>query len=460
MNDIGSGPALALLAEEACAMTLATIPDRVLRQVRLCILDTVGCVLAGARTAEARLIAACEAEFDGEPRAMVMGTGMRRSLVSAIRINGYMGDVLELNDLIAGHASIGNVSAALALADVLGAPGAALVEAVVRGIETTARVYAAAYPTLRRFTEVGMVPVGMPSAIGAAAVAARLLGFDQAKTLEAMAIAGGMAGWCPAEVIFGEGGTMKPLLFGAQPAEAGVTAALYARNGMTGPRHLLDSKVGYFATASTAGRLERGGEPRTWALAQPRRKLHACCGYIHSAADAAARVRARLPTPAPKGEWEIHVAPYVADVVSKAAPPTSPNDARFHLQYCLALVLCGHDVIRPEHSIDFATYLKQDGVFGVMTRIRVVSDPGLTHYHHSIVIFRAENGQQTQERLSAPRGSPQEPLSDEDVIGKFLVLASPVIGEAAALDFVERISRLETAADSREVLRPLATCEH
>lgn len=460
MNSTGSEPALALLAEEACAITLATIPDGVLRQARLCILDTVGCVLAGSRTSEARLIAACQAEFDGESRAMVIGTGMRCSLVSAVRINGYMGDVLELNDLIAGHASIGNVSAALALADVLRAPGDALVEAVVRGIETSERVYAAVYPTLRRFTDVGMVPVGMPSAIGAAAAAARLLELDQAKTVEAMSIAGGMAGWCPAEVIFGDGGTMKPLLFGAQPAEIGITAALYARNGMTGPRQLLDSKVGYFATASAAGRLAPAAEPRTWALAQPRRKLHACCGYIHSAVDAAAKLRARLPTAVPDAEWEVRVAPYVADVVSKTAPPTSPNDARFHLQYCLALVLCGHDVIRPEHSIDFASYLKQDDVSDAMARLRVLSDPELTHYHQSIVSVRREEGEQTQERLFAPRGSPQEPLSDEDVIGKFLALASPVIGHAAALDFAGRVSRLETAADSREVLRPLATCLH
>ncbi|MFZ2157655.1 MAG: hypothetical protein WAV72_16265, partial [Bradyrhizobium sp.] len=248
-------------------------------------------------------------------------------------------------------------------------------------------------------------------------------------------------------------------LFGVQPAEAGVTAALYARNGMTGPRRLLDSKVGYFATASMAGRLERGPEQRTWALAQPRRKLHACCGYIHSAADAAAKVRARLAAPAPQGEWEVHVAPYVADVVGKAAPPTSPNDARFHLQYCLALVLCGHDVILPEHSIELATYLKQPEVLDGMARIRVVSNPELTHYHQSIVIFRGEGGSRTEERLSAPRGSPHEPLSDDDVIGKFLALASPVIGDQAAQEFVEKISRLETAADSRDVLRPLAACE-
>lgn len=456
MSAPDSNSALALLADEACAITLTKIPDVVLRQARLCILDTVGCVLAGSRTAEAQLIRACEKEFGGEPRAMVIGTRLRRSLTSAMRINGYMGDVLELNDLIGGHASIGNVSAALALADVLNAPGDALVEAVIRGIETTARVYAAVYPTLRRFTEVGMVPVGMPSAIGAAAAAARLLGLDRARTLEAMAIAGGMAGWCPAEVIFGDGGTMKPLLFGAQPAEVGVTAALYARNGMTGPRRLLDSKVGYFATASTAGRLEPGPDQRTWALAQPRRKLHACCGYIHSAADAAAKVRARLSAPASQGEWEVRVAPYVAEVVSKAAPPTSPNDARFHLQYCLALVLCGHDIIMPEHSIECATYLKQPEVLDRITRIRVVPDPQLAHYHQSIVIFRGEGGSRTEDRLSAPRGSPHEPLSDDDVVGKFLALAGPVIGDQAAREFVEKVSRLETAADTRDVLRPLA----
>ncbi len=211
------------IAQQARSMSGAHLPESVRQQARLCILDTIGCILAGSRTEEAQLVLACEPE-SGDQIATVFGTAHRRGLRAAMRINGYLGDVLELNDLIGGHASIGNVSAALALGESQGSSGALLLEAVVRGIEVTTRVYESVYPSLRRYTDAGLVPVGIPASFGSAAAAAHLLTLDGEQTLHAMAIAGSLAGWCPAEVIFGHGGSVKPMLFGAQPADAGVTA--------------------------------------------------------------------------------------------------------------------------------------------------------------------------------------------------------------------------------------------
>jgi 2-methylcitrate dehydratase PrpD len=452
----GPVPALRQLARQACAMSGADIPEGVRRQARLCILDTVGCTLAGTRTEEAQLALACE-PASGDESATVLGTPHRRALRAAMRINAYMGDALELNDLIGGHASIGNVSAALALGETLGASGERVVEAVVRGIEVTTRVYDAVYPTLRRYTEMGLVPVGIPASIGAAAAAAHLLALDEEQTLHALAIAGSLAGWCPAEVIFGKGGSVKPMLFGAQPADVAVTAAHYARAGMTGPVDLLDSKIGYFATASDHGHFDAAAWNNRWALEQPRRKLHACCGYLHAPVDALGKLRQRLGPALQDARIEVRVATYVADVVSKDRLPDSPNDARFHLQYCLALVACGADVILPEHSIALADQLRRADVLAAMERIAVVQDPDLSHYHHCRVEVTDAGGLTTVQALSTPRGSPQEPLSDDDVVRKFEVLAAPVLGRAATARFAAQALALEEVRDVREWIALLRT---
>jgi 2-methylcitrate dehydratase PrpD len=447
--------ALRQLARQASAMHAAVIPEFVRRQARLCILDTVGCTLAGTRTEEASLMLACE-PGTADTTATVFGTPHRRSLQGAARINAYLGDVLELNDLIGGHASIGNVTAALALGEALDTSGTRVLEAVVRGIEVTTRVYEAVYPTLRRYTEMAMVPVGIPSTFGAATVASHLLGLDEEKTLHAMAIAGSLAGWCPAEVIFGNGGSVKPLLFGAQPADVGITAARYARAGMTGPSALLDSPLGYFASASTDGRFAPAAWEGRWALDQPRRKLHACCGYLHAPADALGRLRQQGP-----GLKDLHVtlrvAPYVADVVSKDRLPISPNDARFHLQYCLALVACGADVILPEHSLRLTDQLQRPEVLTMMQRIRVIGDPALTHYHQCRIELTDAHGQMTVLEVSAPRGSPQSPLTDDEVLGKFHSLAEPVLGGNAAMDFAEQTLELEAVGQVRNWIARLRT---
>jgi 2-methylcitrate dehydratase PrpD len=392
-------------------------------------------MLAGSRTEEARLMLRCEAAAGD---CTIAGTGERRDLTAAIRVNGYFGDVLELNDLIGGHASIGNVAAALALGESRRVSGARLLEAVIRGIEVTARIYDAVYPSLKRYTEAGLVPVGLPSSIGAAAAAAHLLDLDAPRTAHAMAIAGALAGWCPAEAIFGDGGTMKPLLFGAQPGAAGVTGALHASQGMTGPLALLESPVGYFATVAREPRMPA---PR-WALQQPRRKLHACCGYLHAAVDGVGRLRQRLDAPLAGARIEVRVAPYVADVVSKLHVPTSPNDARFHLQYCLALAVGGEDVILPEHSIELEAQLRRPGLRSVMERIDVVRDAAITHYHQCVIACG-----DAVETVLAPRGAPDEPLGDEAVISKFLMLAQPVLGAQDAQRFCDQTLALAQVSD-------------
>ncbi len=451
----GETPALALLARHAQDITIGAAPEPVRRQARLCILDTVGCMIAGTRTDEARLILQCE-PLDEGTTVTIPGTAYRRSLAAAIGVNGYLGDVLELNDLIGGHASIGNVTAALALAEAGGDSGVALLEAVMRGIEVTARVYGAVYPALKRFTEVGLVPVGIPSSIGSAAAASRLLRLDAEQTFHAMAIAGSLAGWCPAEVVFGDGGTVKPMLFGAQPGATGATAAFYARQGMKGPPRLLEGKLGYFATSSNAPRLDDAPWRDAWALARPRRKLHACCGYLHSAVDAMARLRGEIGRAIEDGTITVYVPPYVADVVSKEAPPFSSNDARFHLQYCLALVASGEEVIRPEHSIEFESYLAKPEVVRAQGRIRVVADPALTHYHQCRVAVDLGRRAVREQSVRAPRGSPDEPLTDEEVVAKFLRLATPVIGAGAAQRFAQAVTGLEEIESVRSLMSLVA----
>ncbi|PKO66188.1 MAG: MmgE/PrpD family protein [Betaproteobacteria bacterium HGW-Betaproteobacteria-16] len=453
MNTRSASPsALADLARHASAMTMQTIPDDVRLQARLCLLDTVGCMLAGTRTQEATLALACESEIPGECSATVVGTPHRRGWRGAMRVNGYLGDVLELNDLIGGHASIGTVAATLALAETLGATGVRTQEAIVRGIEVTTRVYGAVYPSLKRYTDMALVPVGIPSSIGVAAAAACMLDLDGEQTQSAMAIAAALAGWCPAEVIFGSGGTVKPMLFGAQPADTGATAAWYARAGMTGPTEILDSKTGYFSTVSNAGQWDAGAWEGRWALSEPRRKLHACCGYLHAPVDAMRRLIRQSGPTLDESRIEVRVAPYVADVVAKDRLPNSSNDARFHLQFCIALAASGADVILPEHSIDLEQQLQRADVQYAMRRIEVRPDPALTHYHQCEVRVTGANGQATSQAMSAPRGSPQAPLSEDDVIEKFLVLSRPVLGSERARRFADACLALEQVSNARDLI--------
>ncbi|MCK9512656.1 MAG: MmgE/PrpD family protein [Pigmentiphaga sp.] len=450
-----SGSLLESLAESTTHHVLDQLPGFVVREAKLCLLDTLGCILAGTRTPESALILSSASHVRGE--YAVLGVANKRlDRRHATLINGYHGDILELNDLIGGHASIGNVTAALSLIQEDAVPGGVLIEALVSGLEVTWRIYSAVYPQLKPFGESGLVPVGIPSAFGAAAVASRLWRLPPPTLAHALAIAGATAGWCPAEVIFGHGGTMKPLLFGAQPAVTGIEASHYAKLGMTGPLQLLESPVGYFRTTAREGQAVELPSESRWGLEQPRRKLHACCGYIHSAVDALGILRREwvdAPSPA---RISISLPPYVAEVISKSRLPLSANDARFHLQYCLALVMAGYDVIEPHHILDFQRYLAEPAVAQALEIFRVLADGSLEHYQSCKVTALNRQGAIEHElAFDTPRGSPSRPLSEQDLIQKFLRLSQAVLTPSQADEVADLVLRLETLEDSRGILAPI-----
>lgn len=449
-NEAPPSKLIPALASYVSGIRLANLPAIVRHQAKFCIVDTIAATVAGSRTDDWKPLMSVEAADNARLEATVIGSGCKLATEAAARVNAYMGDIFELNDLIGGHGSIGNVSALIALAETLGSSGAQLVESVTIGLEVTARVYFGYYPAMKPFTEVGMNPVTFPSSLGVAAGAARLMGLSELQTAHAMAIGGTLAGWCPAEVVFGDGGTVKPMLFGACPATAGLTGAKYARAGMTGPMNLLEGPRGYFVTAANRMFPEAVLDRETWHVGQPRRKLHACCGYIHSPLDVIAAMR-RDGAPFTRAtEIRIGVASLTVPAVSKIGPPVSANDARFHLEYCTALGVLSEDIILPEHSMEFSAQMRRTELQALMKKIRVVDDPAQTHYHNcSVTLLDASGNTLAYREGKGPKGSPQNPMSDDDMRAKFRRLVDFKLSATQIDDYLVKAARLDNESDWR-----------
>ncbi|MDR5777169.1 MULTISPECIES: MmgE/PrpD family protein [unclassified Caballeronia] len=430
--------------------------ETVRRQARLSILDTIGCMVAGLASTEGRAFAAVESQdHSSDGTASVVGAARKLAPQIAARINAYLGDIFELNDLTGGHASIAVVPAALALAEAVQADGRALVEAVIVGIEVTSRVYAAYYDTMKSYEETGIAPPGIPSTVGATAAAARLSGLSELETSNALSIAMALAGWCPAEVIFGQGGTIKPMLFGAWPASVAIQAVRYAKAGFDGPARVLESPIGLYSTLAYSFDASRITDPDTWYLAKPRRKRHACCGYIHPALDAVGELRTNGTDVVGAARIEIGMPAYIIPGVSKTAPPRAANEARFHAQYCVALAALGTDVIAPRHSVEFDVHLPQ--VSALMERIHIVEDRELKHYHQCVVRgFDAAGLEQFSLRINAPKGSPGAPMTDAEVRNKFISLVDADRTGNALDAYLARFDALEQEERCDWIVRAIA----
>ena len=454
-------PAERSLLEEVAAFVAGTpieaIPPMALHQAKLCTLDTVGCMLAGVGLPGVAAMVDVERDYGGRPEASVVGHALRLPAEAAARINGYLGDILELNDNTGGHASIAVVSCVAALAESLGARGVDALRAIALGIEVVCRVHAGYYERIKPFTEAGLSPTGVPNAVGCAAAAAVLLDLDAAATARALAIGATLASWSPAEAFFGDGGTIKPVLFGGWPAANGMRAARSARRGLTGPRSVLESPIGYYATVSRGFDAARVTAPEAWQIETPRRKRHACCGYMHSALDALAAMRHEQALPIDRARIEIRMPANVIDAVSKKGRlPVSDNDARFNLEYCAAVVACGDDVILPMHSTHLDAQLARADIRSMVPRVRVVADSAKTHYEQSEVHL-LEAGVPTRVRRGSPAlGAPSNPMSDAQVIAKFAALAGPEAGSRGVDDYVQRVLAMESQADAAWIVGTFA----
>jgi 2-methylcitrate dehydratase PrpD len=438
-------PLLAQVAEFAAGIRWASLPDVVRHQARLNVLDTIGCIVSGVPLDESKRLLRAELAMGGKAESTVPGSREKVSMRAAARINGYMGDVFELNDLIGGHASIATITPALALAEAIGATPRQMLEASVTGIEVVCRVHGGFYAHQKPFTETGMTQVGIANAIGAAAAAGKLFGFDRQGMLDAMGTAGALAGWAPAEVVFGEGNLVKPMLFGAWPASVGLMAAMYAKEGINGSSRLLESNIGYYATVARSHDAEVVLNFTDWRLAQPRRKLHACCGYTHSAIDLVAKLRRDGVDFQAAREIRIHVPAYIVPAVSKADAPDTGNEARFNLQYCLAHAAVDTDVILPDHSLACARHTARPEIEAMRRKFTVVVEPKYSHYRYATaevidasgkVVLRADN--------DAPRGSEWNPMTDDEVRQKFSRLAAPLLSDARIGAYLQRFEGIES----------------
>jgi 2-methylcitrate dehydratase PrpD len=138
---------------------------------------------------------------------------------------------------------------------------------------------------------------------------------------------------------------------------------------------------------------------------------------------------------------------YVMPAVAKLRPPEAPNEARFHARYCLAIAAGGHDAILPEHSEKHVEFLNRPEIAAAFSKISIESDPALTHYHQAELVVEQSDGSQIALRNLAPKGSPENPMSDKEVVRKFLDLSEPVVGNRTAVGLQRFVDKLDEQGD-------------
>jgi 2-methylcitrate dehydratase PrpD len=428
-------------------------------RARLAVQDTLACVLAGAGDEAARRARAAVAGWGGRG-ATVIATPERLAAPWAALVNGAAAHALDFDDheeTGATHPSAVLVPALLALGEERRASGRALLDAYIVGLEVIMRVGEAV--NMSHYHR-GWHATGTLGALGAAAACARLMGLDVEETTAALGLATSLAGGFKSQF-----GTMAKPLHAGLAAKSGVLAASLAAAGLSasaaaldGPWSVLTLMAGPEA-AGFAGPLDKLG--RTLAIEEfgLSVKLYPCCGYIHRSVDGLLDLRAAHGLSGAEVEAVTTRIPG-RDAENLMYPdPGSPTEARFSMQYCLAVALLtgglGVADFRP-------AAIARPEVRAVLPKVRLEGHPigpqssGPGVFEPAEVVLRLADGRVLEQVVHHARGAPELPVGEAEIGAKFRACAEGVLEPAEATAAGSLIAAFEDLAEVNALTRHLA----
>ena len=334
------------------------------------------------------------------------------------------------------HPGAPTISAALAVARSLNLSGMDFLRAVVVGYEISTRIGVA----MGRAHYKHWHNTGTIGCFGACSAVSETLKLNKQQFAHALATVTTFAAGL--QQAFRMDSMSKPLHAG-RAAEAGVTAALAAREGVTGSLDVIEGfgkamgdDPDWAAAFSTLG--------RDWHITRMTFKNHACCGHTFAAIDGALALKERMKLAA--GEIErIRVGTYRAGVeVAHYEAPRSPAEGRFSLKYVVATALT-HGSVRL--AAFESSRLENAQTKALMGKISVGIDPELDatfpRQRAARVVIEARGGRREEFLQPTRKGDPDMPLTDREVDDKYMELVTPVLGAAKAKDLLARLWKLE-----------------
>jgi 2-methylcitrate dehydratase PrpD len=244
----------------------------------------------------------------------------------------------------------------------------------------------------------------------------------------------------------------KGFLFGAMGARNGVNAALVVHTGWTGvddvlsgPNNFVES---YNSGVDPGGMVDRLGE--LYGVMVTTLKKWTTGGPIQAPLDALENLCKRHPFERDQ------VQKVVVRAATSAAYTVNNRDMPdICLQHLVAVMLLDKTV--SFHAAHDNARMHDPAVLRERAKVQLVSDEELEKLiptRVAIVEITFTDGSQLTERVEHVRGTPENPMTRDEVVAKVRELMAPVLGEKVCSNLIERVLGLEGVKDIRE-LRPL-----
>ncbi len=452
ISDIQAGKGLTrALAEQARTLRLEDVPETVRSWARQCVLDYIGCGVAGASDELVTILLDEMQDQGGREAASVLGRAARLPVASAAVVNCAASHALDFDDVnlaMPGHPSVAILPALLALAEERGASGADVLVAFVAGYELQCRIGRTIAPG--HYDVLGFHATATVGSFGAAAACAHLLRLDAERFATALGIAGTQAAGLKSMF-----GTMCKPLHAGKAAYHGLTAAKLAARGFTSRTDIVECGQGFARTHSPDFNPERAFHtpPGGWWITNNLFKYHASCYMTHAAIESARKLREQhgfAPEQVERIDLRLEEA---CDRICNIPAPRTGLEAKFSLRLTTAMGLAGVDTSR---LASYSEAVAADPVLvGLRDKVSLDFRAGIPNTFSEIELSLRDGSKFTARHDS---GIPAADVADQGrrLEAKFAALVDPVLGTEKTARLIADIGRLDGLEDVRGLL---ASCD-
>ncbi len=429
------------------------LPEEVAEKTKQHILDTVAAMVSGIELLPAQIALKFARSYGGEKVATVVASDMRCGPIEAAIANGMLAHSDETDDSHApsqSHPGAGIVPAALATGEKFGISGTRFVRAVALGYDIGTRVgmtlggLAYQSKTSRDTHSI----TGTFGASAAAGCAASLSAEQMRWVLDyAAQQASGLAAWSRDTQHI-----EKSLVFGGFPARNGVTAALLIQLGATGVDDIFSGAdnflIAFAPNADPAGLVDKLGERyevtrtsiKKWTVGSP----------VQASLDALQLIIKQHPFPVDQlQKMVVRVDPDEAQIVDNRDMPD------ISMQHLMAIMLIDKTLsFKAAHD---KARMKDPAVLAVRAKVQLVPDQALERLYPArvaIVEVTLKNGTHFNQRVDAVSGSPENPMTHDEVASKCRDLMTPILGSAKCERLIDAVFKIESM-DNIRALSPL-----
>jgi len=448
-----SGSIMNVLSSYMSEAANRPLPDEVVEKTKHHILDTLGAMISGSKLLPGQRALQFVQTYGGKEVSTVIASNIVCGPIEAALTNGMLAHADETDDSHSpsqSHPGCAVVPAAFAAGEQFQISGTHLLRAVALGYDVGTRVTMTLggqkFEAESHWSTHSISPLF--GAAAAAACAASLNAQEMRWVLGYTAQqSAGLGAWNrdPEHI-------QKAFLFGGMNARSGVTSALIVKSGWTGVDDIFSGKDNFFQAynpnANPSGLVDKLGERyevtrtniKKWPVGSP----------IQAALDALEILRKQHPFDAGQVQQvKIRLATDEAAIVNNREIPD------ICVQHMLAVALVDKTItFASAHDI---TRLKDPAVLRARAKITLIPDAELENLmplRVAILEITLTDGTQLRQRVDSVRGTPENPMTREEVLAKSRDLIIAVLGARKCTELISKVMGLENVRDIRE-LRPL-----